>query len=197
MVQLRCAWNLIQTRRTTTHARIAIEAFGPWDCHDAIYYVATASAKPAFADPAVRFARAGPAALAFATAAHCASWAPLCPAHNETGGKRRSGKTRHGNRWLKGTLTEAAWVAARTKDTYAAAQFRRLATRRGKKRALVAVAHSLLIAAYHVIRDGVPYQDLGPQHFERLNPTRLTRHLVKRVERLGHKVTLESASVAA
>ena len=133
----------------------------------------------------------------FPTAAHCASWAALCPGHDETGGKRRSGKTRHGNRWLKGTLTEAAWVAARTKGTYAAAQYRRLAGRRGKKRAIVAVAHSLLVAAYHVLHDGVPYHELGPQYFDRLNETHLTRHLVRRLERLGHKVTLEPPDVAA
>ena len=133
----------------------------------------------------------------FPSAAQCASWSAICPGQDETGGKRRSGKTRHGNRWLKAALTEAAWVAARTKGTYAAAQYRRLAARRGKKRAIVAVAHSLLIAVYHILRDGVPYHDLGPQHFDRLHPTQLAQQLVKRLERLGHKVTLEAASAPA
>jgi transposase len=133
----------------------------------------------------------------FPTAAHAASWAALCPGNDETGGKRRSGTTRKGNRWLRGVLGEAAWAAARTKGTYPAAQYRRLASRRGKKRAIVAVSHSLLIAVYHVLRDHVPYQDLGADHFDRLKPTQLTRYFVKRLERLGHKVTLEPADVAA
>ena len=88
-------------------------------------------------------------------------------------------------------------MAARTKGTYAAAQYRRLAARRGKKRAIVAVAHSLLMAVYHILRDGVPYHDLGPQHFDRLHPMQLAQHLVKRLERLGHKVTLEAANAPA
>jgi transposase len=133
----------------------------------------------------------------FPSAAHCASWSALCPGQDETGGKPRRGKTRHGNRWLKAALTEAAWVAARTKGTYAAAQYRRLAARRGNKRAIVAVAHSLLLAVYHILRDGVPYHDLGPQHFDGLHPTQLAQHLVKRLERLGHKVTLEAANAPA
>ena len=142
-------------------------------------------------------AELGPDMTVFPSAAHCASWSAMCPGHDETGGKRRSGKTRHGNRWLKAALTEAAWVAARTKGTYAAAQYRRLVARRGKKRAIVAVAHSLLIAAYHVLRDRVSYHDLGPQHFDRLHPTQLAQHLVKRLERLGHKVTLAPSGAAA
>ena len=142
-------------------------------------------------------AELGPDMRVFPTAAQLASWSALCPGNDETGGKRRSGKTRRGNRWLRATLTEAAWAAARTKGTYAAAQYRRLVGRRGKKRAIVAVAHSLLIGAYHVLRQRVDYHDLGADHFDRLHPAQLTRHLVKRLERLGHKVTLEPMGVAA
>jgi transposase len=128
-------------------------------------------------------AEVGPTMATFPSAAHPCSRAAICPGHDETGGKQRSGKTRRGNRWLRGALTEGAWAAARTKGTYPAAQYRRLAGRLGTKRAIVAVSHSLLIAAYHVLREGVPYQDLGAQHFDRLNPTQLTRYLVKRLER--------------
>jgi len=130
----------------------------------------------------------------FPSAAQLASWVALCPGNHETGGKQQAGTTRHGNRWARRALTEAAWAAKNTKRTYAAAQFRRLAARRGAKRAAVAVAHGLLIAAYYIIRDDLTYRDLGADHFERLSPPQLTRDLVKRLERLGHKVTLEAAA---
>lgn len=130
----------------------------------------------------------------FSTAAHLASWAGICPGQNESAGRSHSATIRKANRWLRRTLGQAAWAARNTKRSYPAAQFHRLAARRGKKRAIVAVGHSLLIAAYHVLRDGVEYRDLGPDHFDRLRPEALTRMLVKRLERLGHKVTLEAAA---
>ena len=142
-------------------------------------------------------AEIGPTMRVFPSAAHLCSWAAICPGQNETGGKSRSGKTRKGNRWLRGALTEAAWAAARTKNSYAAGQYRRLAARRGKKRAIVAVSHSLLVAVYHVLHHQVVYRDLTATHFDRLAPEQLTRYLVKRLERLGHKVTLEPGDLAA
>ena len=116
--------------------------------------------------------------------------------HDETGGKRRSGKTRRGNRWLRGALTEAAWATSKSQSTYFHGQYRRLAARRGKKRAIVAVSHSLLIAAYHVLHDRAPYTELGVAYFDRLAPQQ-PHPLVKRLERLGHKVTLEPSGAAA
>jgi transposase len=132
----------------------------------------------------------------FPTADHLASWAGMCPGNNESAGKRRSGHTTKGNRWLKRILVQAAWAASHTKGTYLAAQCRRLAKRRGRKRALVAVGHTLLVIMYHVLKRGTTYQELGADFLDRLEPERLTRQLVKRLEALGHKVTLEPPPAA-
>ncbi len=133
----------------------------------------------------------------FPSGQHLASWAGLCPGNNESAGKRKTGRTAKGNRWLRRAIAEAAWGASRTKNTYAQAQYRRIAPRRGSKRAIVAVAHSLLVAAYHILKNSTPYQDLGPDHFNRLNPERLTRYHVKRLEALGFNVKLEARDGAA
>ncbi len=133
----------------------------------------------------------------FPDAAHCASWAAICPGTNESAGKRRSGKTAKGNRWLKRALTEAAHGAARTKKSYYAALYQRLAGRRGKKRALIAVAHSLLVTGYHLVTRQVDYQDLGREYFDHRNPEAIKRRAVKRLEQLGYQVELISVPAPA
>lgn len=129
----------------------------------------------------------------FPSAAHAASWAGLAPGKNESAGKNRSGKITPGNRHLKAALVQAAHAASRTRDNYLAAQFRRLAARRGKKRAAVAVAHSILVIAYHMLRNGTEYRELGGDYFDRRNKAQLQRNLVKRLEGLGLQVKLEPA----
>jgi transposase len=121
---------------------------------------------------------------------HLSSWCGMCPGNEESAGRRLRSRTRKGNRWLRRALTEAAWAASHTKNTYLAAQFRRLAARRGKKRALVAVGHSLLVIIYHVLKNNVEYHDLGPDYFDKLEPERLRRYLVKRLQNLGFDVAL-------
>jgi transposase len=132
----------------------------------------------------------------FATAAHLASWAGLCPGNDESAGKRRSGKTRKGNRWLRGAVLQAAWGAIRTKGSYFGAQFRRIAKRRGEKRAAVAVAHSLLTVIYHVLTRGVFYEEAGAAVFERREPGQVADYHRRRLEELGYEVRLEPKSAA-
>jgi len=120
----------------------------------------------------------------FPSADHLASWAGLTPGHHESAGKRYSGRTRKGSPALRVALVEAARAAART-HTYLAAQFRRLAARRGGKRAAVAVAHSILVIAYHLLRDGGVYEDLGQTYFDQHDKTRITQRLLQRLRDLG------------
>jgi len=133
----------------------------------------------------------------FPTAGHLASWAGLCPGQHESAGKRTSGKTRRGSPWLRALLVEAAQAAGRTKGTYLGAQYRRLAARRGKKRAVVAVAHSILVSAYYVLTRATEYQDLGGQFFDERERERVERRLVRRLEGLGYTVSLEPRAPAA
>jgi transposase len=130
----------------------------------------------------------------FPSAGHLASWVGICPGNYESAGKRQRGTTRKGNRWLKTMLVECGWGAGRARRTYLGAQYARLSRRRGKKKAAMAVGHSILVAAYHILRDRVPYRDLGPDHFDRLASQRLTRHYLHRLEQLGHRVTIEPAA---
>jgi transposase len=130
----------------------------------------------------------------FPTAGHLCAWGGLCPGNHASAGKRKRGRITEGNRWLKATLTQCAWAASRTKGTYLAAQYRRLAGRRGRKRAAIAVAHSQLVAAYHLIRNGVDYEDLGAEHFDTIERDRRARHFVKRLEAMGYQVTLAQAA---
>lgn len=127
----------------------------------------------------------------FPSAKHLASWAGICPGHKESGGKRLSGKTRKGNIWLRHVLFEVAHAASKTKDTYLSAQYRRLAARRGKQRALIALGHSILVSAYHILTRRVPYRELGPLYFDALDRQRVQQRLVQRLERLGFTVTLQ------
>jgi len=126
----------------------------------------------------------------FPTAGHLASWAAMCPGNHESAGRQRSGKTRKGNKWLRGLLIEAAHAAARKKGSYPAAQYRRLAARRGKKRAAVAVGHTLLRMAYYILSRATTYQELGGNYFDERDRAGVERRLVQRLEQLGYTVTL-------
>jgi len=141
-------------------------------------------------------AEVGPTVEAFPSAADLVSWAGVCPGNNQTGGKRKSGTTRAGNPWLRRALCEGAWAASKSKGTYLQAQFRRLAALRGPKRALIAVANSILTAGYYMLHRATTYQDLGPDYFDKRNTIRATHRLVKRLEALGHRVILEPRFIA-
>jgi transposase len=129
----------------------------------------------------------------FPDADHLASWAGVAPGNNESAGKRRSGKTRKGNKALGVALNHAAHGAARAKDTYLSAQYHRLAGRRGKKRAIMAVEHSILVMAYHMIQRQEPYHELGGEYFDKRRPQATAKRLVKRLEQLGYQVSLQAS----
>lgn len=127
----------------------------------------------------------------FPTALHLSSWARVCPGNNESGGKRKSGSTGRGNRWLRPALVEAARAAGRTRGTYLSAQYQRLAVRRGAKRAALAVAHSILVIAYRLLKDGTTYRDLGPNYFDERHAPDVVHRAVQRITNLGYTVTLQ------
>ena len=126
----------------------------------------------------------------FATDANLVSWACICPRSDESAGKRRSTRIRKGSPWLKTTLVQCAWAATRTKDSYLNAQFHRIKARRGPKKAILAVAASILTAIYHMLKDGTMYQDLGPNHFDPRTKERQKNRLIKRLADLGYAVEL-------
>ena len=133
----------------------------------------------------------------FASHRHLCSWAGVCPGNNESAGKRKSGRTRRGNKWLRTILIESAHSASHTKNTYLGAQFARFISRKGSKRAAVVVAHSILEAVYFILRDKVPYQDLGAQHLDQINRQRIISHHVRRLQSLGLKVEIQALPLAA
>jgi len=122
---------------------------------------------------------------------HLASWAGLCPGNNESAGKRKSGKTRKGDRWLKRSLIEASLAVSRSKDTYLSALYHRVARRRGAKKAAVAVAHAITVIAHNMIAKKLPYHEFGADYFDRLNETYIKHSFIKRLESLGYEVTLK------
>ncbi|AIS52636.1 transposase IS116/IS110/IS902 family protein [Thermoanaerobacter kivui] len=130
----------------------------------------------------------------FPSAAHLCSWAGLCPGHNESAGKQKSARTRKGNQKLRSSLIEAARAASRAKDTYLSSQYHRIAARRGANRAAVAVAHSILIIVYHILKQKQPYIELGPTYYEEKKRNMIIRQSLKKLESLGLKVTVESAA---
>jgi transposase len=130
----------------------------------------------------------------FPTSKHAASWAGLSPGNNESAGKRYSGRTRKGNSPLRSGLIQAAWAVSHTKNNYLSAQYRRLAGRRGKKRAIVAIAHSILVMSYHILRSQQPYKELGANYFDERKKESILHGLVKRISKLGYEVSLESTA---
>lgn len=180
----------IEEGRATLDARLA-EALAPFRAAcDLLTTMPGISATVA----AVILAEVGDDVRPFPTAAHLVSWAGFAPRLDESAGKRRSTRTRPSAPWLKTTMVQAAWAAARTKDTYFHAQFVRLKSRRGPKKAIMAVAASMLTAVYHMLRDGVEFQDLGSQHFTQHDKDQITKRLLRRLRELGVEVEVKNAA---
>ena len=126
----------------------------------------------------------------FPNAQHLSSWAGVCPGNNETGGKRKSGKTTKGSSWLRGVLGEIAWAASRTKNTYLSSHYKRIAKKRGKKKAIVATGHTMLVIIYHMIKNRKAYMELGHEYYNTIDKAIYATKMVKRLQKLGYKVEL-------
>jgi transposase len=168
----------------------------PWE--EVMESVALLQSIPGVAETAATaiIAEIGTDMSRFPSAAHLASWAGLCPGNKQSAGKRLSGRPTPGNVWLRAVLGEVAWSITRTSGNYLVARYHHLARRRGKHKAIVAVAHSVLVCIYHMLRDHQPYHDLGPDYLDHLHTARLQRHYVRRLEQLGYAVTLTPDSAA-
>jgi transposase len=132
----------------------------------------------------------------FPSEKHLASWVGVCPGNHESAGKRLSGKTTHGNAYLRAVLCELAWVVAHTKGTYLSAFSHRVARRRGKKRAILAVAHKLLVSIYHVLQTKKPYHELGEAYFDQRERMHIEQRSIRRLEQLGYEVSLTPKQIA-
>ncbi len=126
----------------------------------------------------------------YPTQRHLSSWAGICPGNNESAGKRKSGRTPMGNCWLRRALAEAAWDASHTKGSYFSVLFRRICRRRGKKRAIVATGHAILVAIYHMLKNNCAYKDLGVDHFDKIKGDQMQLYYLRRLAQLGVKVQI-------